>query len=179
MPTTDEHSGVADSPSNKASTRDLGAQVERILALAEEQAAEIRARESRELAQRRAEEERDAAQRRAELAAEVQSAKAYAAKVRADVDDLYTRALQESNRVGDATKAYADKAAPKRRLMPPRCANGPRKRPSGGANRPRKRPQVSSRTHLPNAGRTRSETLPSAAPSSPPTSNPQRRTRPK
>ena len=31
--------------------------------------------------------------------------------MRADVDALYTAALQESTRVGDATKAYADKAA--------------------------------------------------------------------
>jgi len=120
------------------SYRHLGARAEQILALAEEQAAEIRERVSRELAEReavlnrtraeldvkaadavrnfetalaarKAEEEAAAAKRRSDLEAEITAAKEYAARVRSDVDALYTAALQESTRVGDATKAYADK----------------------------------------------------------------------
>ena len=125
-------------PGEGLTYRHLGARAEQILALAEEQAAEIRDRVTRELAEkeaalartraeldarakdaannfeqllasRRAEEEQAATKRREALAAEVETAKAYAARVRSDVDALYTAALQESTRVGDATKAYADK----------------------------------------------------------------------
>ncbi|HLT02578.1 MAG TPA: DivIVA domain-containing protein, partial [Geminicoccaceae bacterium] len=121
----------------EVSYRHLGARAEQILALAEEQAAEIRERVSRELAEReevlnrtraeldaraadaarnfenllakrRAEEEAEAAKRRAEVEAEVQEAKEYAGRVRSDVDALYAAALEESTRVGNATKAYAD-----------------------------------------------------------------------
>jgi hypothetical protein len=119
------------------SYRHLGARVEQILALAEEQAAEIRANaatgltdEERVLRQtradidaeakdttrdfeialttRRADEERAAAKRREDVAMEVEVAKAYAAKIRADVDKLYEAARLESERVGEATKAYAE-----------------------------------------------------------------------
>src|SRR5688572_6479191 len=99
------------SPGDPVSYRHLGARAEQILALAEEQAAEIRDRVARELADReaaiarakaeldakaadavnnfdsllgarRAEAEREVAQRREELAAEVEAAKAYATRVR-------------------------------------------------------------------------------------------------
>src|SRR5215475_4352297 len=128
--------GVA--PADTAAYRHLGPKVEQILALAEDQAVELRERVEREmadrevaldrrrvelealaqdaarnfetaLASRRMDEEKAAAARRADLAAEVENARAYAARVRSDVDALYAAALQESTRVGDATKAYADK----------------------------------------------------------------------
>src|SRR5689334_15396493 len=128
--------GIA--PAETAAYRHLGPKVEQILALAEDQAVELRERVEREIADRevaldrrkteldslaqdaarnfevalagrRMEEEKAAAARRAELAAEVENARAYAARVRSDVDALYAAALQESTRVGDATKAYADK----------------------------------------------------------------------
>src|SRR4029450_2291766 len=125
-------------PGEGVSYRHLGARAEQILALAEEQANEIPHRVTREppekeaalarpraelevrahdaansfeqtLATRRADEEQAATKRREALAAEVETAKSYGGRVGADVDGLDTAALQESTRVGAATKAYADK----------------------------------------------------------------------
>src|SRR5262245_1656362 len=108
-------------PGDANSYRHLGPKVEQILALAEDQAADIRIRAESEfrdreeaiararaeidaeardaardlelaLAARRAEDERAAARRREEVMAEVDAAKAYAEKVRTDIDAVYAAA---------------------------------------------------------------------------------------
>src|SRR5262245_6627397 len=125
-------------PVDPSSYRHLGPKVEQILALAEEQAAELRQRAEHELSEReaavaqaraeidaeardatrdfeialaarRAEEEKAAAKRRDELATEIESGKAYAAKLRSDVDAVYAATQQEAARVGEATRVYADR----------------------------------------------------------------------